>query len=721
MMLLKGDVLVYPDADQKPLRTIRLLEFTRNGGAYVIDVYDRLAVPELVSSKALSEEVKQGTARLLKPDPFGDRLNQTDVSAKHAKRRDIAWALIEELVNTPGIFLPVERAALVDARVEQGSATRVTFYKHLRRYWQRGMVVNALLPDYAASGGRGKERKSTEGVKRGRPRIYGGQKGVNVDSELRRIFQVSVDRFYATSEKFSKRGAYDEMIKEFFCDRTVDPETNLIIHGPKGNYAETGFPTYDQFAYWLDRDTHPLIVKRQRMGARRYDKDLRGLVGTSTAETWGPGARYQIDATIADVFLVSRFNRKRIIGRPVVYVVIDVFSRMITGLYVGLEGPSWVGAMMALANTASDKVAYCARFGRIITPEEWPCHFLPAAVLGDRGEIESAKIDLLLNNFNVRVETAAAYRADWKGVVERRFRLLPAVFKPYVPGSIDVDYRARGGKDYRLDAVLDLDQFTQILIHCALYFNNCHELTKYDKDRDVAANGVPAIPCELWEWGIHHITGKMRSFPEDQVRFSLLPVDEATVTVHGLLFKGSYYTCPTALEERWFDQARQRKSWRVRVSYDPRTIDEICLHSAVDPRNYQTCTLTERSRAHRDLSLWEIEQQLQLDKHITANRRQGQQLAKADLAANIEQVVEDAVAMKPDAYAESAASRTQDIRANRAAEKQANRDQEAFRLGGSATSSRPSAQIMPFPGSASHSTDYSEPDITELSGEDGDE
>ena len=50
---------------------------------------------------------------------------------------------------------------------------------------------------------------------------------------------------------------------------------------------------------------------------------------------------------------------------------------MVVGLYVGLEGPSWFGAMMALANTASDKVSYCKKYGIDVTKEEWDCHYLP--------------------------------------------------------------------------------------------------------------------------------------------------------------------------------------------------------------------------------------------------------------------------------------------------------------------------------------------------------
>ncbi len=71
----------------------------------------------------------------------------------------------------------------------------------------------------------------------------------------------------------------------------------------------------------------------------------------------GPGAKYQIDATVGDIYLVSQFDRSDIIGRPVMYFVMDSYSRMVTGMYVGLEGPSWAGAMMAIENAASDKVA----------------------------------------------------------------------------------------------------------------------------------------------------------------------------------------------------------------------------------------------------------------------------------------------------------------------------------------------------------------------------
>lgn len=713
-MFLVADLLRY---EGETSRTIRILWLAPSGHAFTINVHEPKALPEAIELSLLMDDIKHERARLLKEDPFVVLAADDTLSEARVSRRDRAWAAIEPLLyQKPDIFLPNRRARLVKERATAGFGSRVVIYDYLRLYWQRGLTKNSLLADFPNCGKPGETRESKPDKKRGRPKAYGDLDGVNITKELRQTFQLSVDRFYATSERFSKQGAYDRMIKEFFSNKRIDHESGLIVHSPKDEYAATGMPTYDQYLYWVDKDNCAPTLRRKRMGATRYDKDLRGLLGTATAETWGPGSRYQIDATIADVYLVSRLDRRRIIGRPVIYVVIDVFSRMIVGLYVGLEGPSWIGAMMALANTAEDKVAFCKRFGRVITHDEWPCDQLPATLLGDGGEIASSLISALLTNFNIVVETAASYRADWKGIVERRFRLLPAAYKPFVPGYIEVDFRARGGTDYRFDAVLDIDDFTRVLIECALYFNNEYELTKYDKDRSVAADRVPSIPIDLWDWGRTHRSGALRSFPHDLVKFFLMPVAKAKVTELGLRFMGNYYTTSKAVQERWFDRARQQGRWEVPVSYDTRDLDRICVHDPKSASRYAVASLTDRSRAHKHLTLCELQQQEQLAKHDTANRKLDQQMAKADFIGNVENIVANAEAKTASAVDGSALD-VKNIRSNRAEERASNRENEAFRLGQSAPST-PSAEIVPFPGRPPLAVDdYSEPGIAELLGD----
>ena len=68
-----------------------------------------------------------------------------------------------------------------------------------------------------------------------------------------------------------------------------------------------------------------------------YNKAIRPLNSTVNTQVIGPGSRFEIDATIADLYLVSTSSRRNIVGRPIIYLVIDVFSRMIVGFYIGFE------------------------------------------------------------------------------------------------------------------------------------------------------------------------------------------------------------------------------------------------------------------------------------------------------------------------------------------------------------------------------------------------
>ncbi|BBH15059.1 Mu transposase C-terminal domain-containing protein [Chromobacterium haemolyticum] len=703
-MILANDLLSYSAAGE-PLILRVLWIHPAKSIAFVIDVHSPTALPVMREYKALLADLSERRALLMDADPFLPVGQER--SEKQKAVRDKAWGLISPLVNkTPAIFDRSKRGPLVAAVVAEGLATHRTLYGYLRRYWQRGQTPNALLPDYIKSGGKGKSRIGT-GKKLGRPRKYGTSSGRGLAEGDLSIFRIALQRNYLKNKRFTIHSTYQDMLKEFYFTKVIDPDTGQVSHV---DTSPDGLPTLRQFSYWLEKEGRQGI-ERKRRTPRVYDKDMRGLLGTSTAEVSGPGSRFQIDATIADVYLLSRCNRSRIIGRPVLYVVIDVFSRMIVGIYVGLEGPSWVGAMMALANTAGDKVAFCQQFNIEIGEADWPCHFLPGILLGDRGEIESRYIESLINNFAVIVENTAPYRADWKGIVEQRFHLLPAKFKAYTPGYIETDYAQRGGRDYRLDATLDIDQFTQVIIECVLYYNNSHLLERYDRTRQMIQDDVPAIPIDLWEWGIANCNGALRRWPEDRVRFCLLPVGTATVTTYGLKFLGSYYSCAKAIEAHWFDIARQRGRWSVEISYDPRFKDEIYLHDPDATAGYQVCYLTDRSRADKGMSVWECAQRQELEAQQANSGKQKQYQATADLASRIESIVADAEAQKPGS-SESNKQRTSKIRQNRAEEKQAMRERERFMH--AAPGMPEPAKVIPLRPDAPE--DLAVPDITEILG-----
>ncbi|WP_448208590.1 Mu transposase C-terminal domain-containing protein [Azospirillum sp. sgz302134] len=693
-------------------RTERVLWLDPLGrGCFMIDIDDGAAMPVFRRSEEIDRLRSDALLADVANDPWLAPLNEAAIPENHRAHRDAAWKLVRLLViEAPAIFHPNQRAKLVQRIVVETGGNRFTLYRQLRRYWQRGMSPNALLPDYDRCGGRGKAKAVSE-KKRGRVSTT-GIIGVNVDAGMRGLFRDTVTRYFAVNRRLDMAGCYEELINDHFTDLRLDEET-----GRQRAIVRAEHPTLRQFRYWFDKDNDVFRIERQRRTPRVYDKDLRALLNTSTAEVFGPGSRYQIDATIADIYLVSRMNRNKLVGRPVLYVVIDVFTRMIVGLYIGFEGPSWVGAMMAIANAATDKVAYCRQFGIEIEEADWPCHHMPDRLLGDRGEMISPSVETLIQNFHVEVENTAPYRADWKGVVEQRFRLLPAKFRAYTPGYIDVDFQERGARDYRLDAKLDIDEFTAIIIHCVRYYNTQHLIRDYPRDRQMIAEEVKAIPIELWEWGIARRSGQLRSYPADLVKLSVLPSKEATVTMHGIRFYGCYYTCAKAVAEHWFERARQRGAWTVQVSYDPRCMNEVYLHDGDRGRiQFIPCAMTDRSAAYRDRTLWEIDQMRQ-DERRLQNAHQPRALqGRIDLLQAAKDIISAAEAKHAAAPAEPGSDRQKlkGIQENRRHERRENQDREAFRIGEVPAASPSGGNVVPLISKPPEEDDFNLPTAGEM-------
>lgn len=545
----------------------------------------------------------------------------SDYEQKHIEIRDNAWLIIKDIVNQePQVFDKKYRSRLIKSVREQHSVNYKTVRKYLYKYWSKGKKIDALLPNYINSGARGKERNAGE-KKRGLPRKY-GTIGINVDETTKKIFRKAIEKYYLNSKQNSLTVAYKFMLRDFYVENIYyeDGIEKMILKD------ENKIPTIDQFKYWFHKEYDAPEILKARKGEKRFNKDHRAVLGTSLSEVFGPGSRYQIDATVGDVYLVSEINRNWIIGRPVIYVVIDVFSRMVVGMYIGLEGPSWVGASMAIKNVVSNKKEYCAEYGIEITEEKWPCNHLPEILLADKGEFEGYNVDRLVNAFNLHVENTASYRADWKGIVERKFRTIQTKVKPLLPGYIDIDFQERGTRDYRLDATLTLREFNQLMIKQILIYNSKHYMSSYVRDRDLVKDNVLPIPLELWNWGIQNRTGKLKYHSEEDVMLQLLPRDTATVNYTGIHFKGIIYKCKKAIEESWFENARMNGSWKIYLAYDRRNMDHVYFIDE-DKNQKEICYMIGNSTRFSGLSLDDINY-LREEERRTAKKHNHSQIQK---------------------------------------------------------------------------------------------
>jgi hypothetical protein len=234
-MLLPNDVLRHAAHGGKLLRVLWIDD--QREVAFTFELGCKTALPQPARVLMLEADVHARRLDLLLLDPSAAPPRPAP-RPRHLELQATAWDVIAPLVERPpGIFSPRERARLLAERAEATGVTRSTILRYLRRYWARGQTMAALLPDYANSGAPGKTRAANAAIKRGRPRKPGSDPGLNADLAIRATFRAAVQRYAATHVEFSRRGAYQQMLEDFFREREAE-----------------AVPTFGQFKYWIEKD-----------------------------------------------------------------------------------------------------------------------------------------------------------------------------------------------------------------------------------------------------------------------------------------------------------------------------------------------------------------------------------------------------------------------------------------------------------------------------------
>lgn len=255
-----------------------------------IDIDSAKAFPAVVTTSNIDQWMLDEALRRA-GDPFSYLASvSVQRGTKAQKIRDERHQLIAPLLADEEIYYCSGRGQLVKARSDLTGTPRKTLYKHLRQYWQRGSIPNALLSDYSKSGGKG--QKKTSKKKLGRPRKTSPGTGITVDLSIERMFRIVLDRHYVNDKGHSMPYVHRRFIDMFEVGNS--------------DVSREDYPTLIQLRYFYEREYKKADRIRLRANRISYEKDIRPLIGTATAGVPGPGSRYEIDATIADIYLLNQ-------------------------------------------------------------------------------------------------------------------------------------------------------------------------------------------------------------------------------------------------------------------------------------------------------------------------------------------------------------------------------------------------------------------------------
>ena len=308
-----------------------------------------------------------------------------------------------------------------------------------------------------------------------------------------------------------------------------------------------------------------------------------------------PLAVVQIDHTPADIIVVDPVNRLPI-GRPYLSAAIDVFSRMIVGIYLSFEAPSAASVALCLAHAICPKREYLAELG---VTGDWPVWGVMRKVYVDNGkDFRSAALSRGCEEHGIDLEFRPAKTPHYGGHIERLLGTINGQ-SHQLPGTTYSNPSQRKGYDSEAQATLTLKEYEQVLVE---FIVNVYHQNKHDE------LGMP--PKRKWEQGILGEgdtpgTGLM-PVPTDPLRLQLdfMPFEMRSVQRYGIQLNCiTYFDAALAPYVNSTDPEDPKKKRLFLVRRDPRDISKVYF---LDPADGRYVPLSYANIGHPSMSLHEL-------------------------------------------------------------------------------------------------------------------
>jgi putative transposase len=505
-----------------------------------------------------------------------------DIPLGWLEKRDEKYDLIKSLVEKPltlNRYLFGDTSGILKNIVNATGKTKKVVQEAINKYFANGCFINSLLPKYYVCGQsyKGPEKpiflengsvclKSKPGVETESGDAYRhitleDKRNIDIFAKgIRRGQQVNLSKLYlGYCKQFCvfklkpKMAPDDDIAEDFF---SVLPRTHRI--NPRA------------FKRYLQKVVGKLQWIKMRVGGINFARDHEGKPGMALEGLRGPGSRFEIDSTTADCYIRYEFSDDKLlsIGRPVIYLIIDVMSTMIAGVHVCFHGPDWHGASQALFNAFTDKREFCEKYGVKYKDGDWPCNIVCRELTLDRGtentyknikSLLKGKIGVTAGNFN------AYHRGDAKGTVEKKFDTVQNAVIPEGNGKV---YKIPKKEDQHASRkpVYTYKQFMKRLITHIIRINNTSKRVD-SHNFEMEKAGIPCRPRDIWNWGIANATIQPGKKSKDVLRFALLPEESAVVRDKGIYFRGLYYSSKEVIAKEWLTKAKNLGRFKIDVRY----------------------------------------------------------------------------------------------------------------------------------------------------------
>ncbi|HWS87331.1 MAG TPA: Mu transposase C-terminal domain-containing protein [Pyrinomonadaceae bacterium] len=411
----------------------------------------------------------------------------------------------------------------------------------------------------------------------------GGRGESRLPPETEVILKETIEDYYLNAQKRSAQKTFDEVRRR--CRN-----------------AGVAFPHPNTVRFRISQLSEEVKMKR-RLNAKAAREKFAPVKGHFPGADY-PLAVVQIDHTPLDIILVDDVHRLPV-GRPWITLAIDVFSRMVAGLYVSFDPPGALSTGLCIAHAILPKEKWLARYG-ITAP--WPCWGVMKTIHADNAkEFHSNMLQRGCEEHGIELKFRPVATPHYGGHIER---LLGTVLKEIhsLPGTTFSNPRERGEYDSEAKAAMTLFEFEKWLANfiVGVYHQRLH-------------NSLQMSPIKKYEQGVFGTEGNpgtglpARIVDEDRLRLDFMPYDKRTIQSYGVVIEEIHYYSDVLrrfINAADPDDPRRKKQFTFRR--DPRDISQVYFY---DDELKQYSRIPYRDTSHPPISIWELrEVRRQLEK-----------------------------------------------------------------------------------------------------------
>lgn len=467
----------------------------------------KLKFPEFVQLDSLEKDFDKGKYTVVEDDPYSKGKSESlkhDQSPYFRKASIFFQHVMNEVAEGGHELLMYKntRWKIIRRACKKANAKDQSGLNWIKLLFNHGFSLNSLRPKYEKCGAPKKARK------RGIPKKF------------RTILLSNYLKLHLLLGMF---------LKDAWKNTKEEIEKGELGATTKYKINRRAFRFYGEQEYSKeDRD-------RIRNGETDYNNNKRMLRGRAIDGVDGPCYRYQIDSSVRDIQCVLSYDRNQFIGKATFYIVSDVWSGAIIGIYITLDPPSYVAAAYALYIALTDKRELYKSLGLDLKHLTFNHRGIPFEIVADRAELLGPKSNNIIKICGIRaIGNTVAYSPIQKGNVEKLIDLVQdRVYSQFLGhGQVLRNDGERGAKDTQAEATVTLEELYRISLIIVNEYNTVRPNSNYRLTEKMLIDKVDKIPSKIYQWGIANNLGKERIKSAKELRFVFFePVQEKDISV----------------------------------------------------------------------------------------------------------------------------------------------------------------------------------------------